>query len=432
MSSNVYYSPELLAPISAESPCGQDLRYEALFRGILDARRSDEVLNTGAWEKAEGRKTADWNIVAELCLDALQHKSKDLRLACFLTEASIHLDGFNGLKDSMRLCRELLETFWDQGLYPLIDEGDLELRASPFSWMNDPMPDVVKQAVNITARPGTEANYSFTRFQQAQRIGTEAAIASAPAERRETLSGLRKQGWISMDAFEGAVRATRRKSFEAIYAPFEEAEEELFALAKIVDEKFGDIAPSFTSAREAFAEMRGVLQPILKKKRDEEPDQPVGGGAESSTGESAAEAKARGDAVAFTAGLPGDNSQGWADAEKLLRAGKTDQALAQMAALAASEVSQRARFLRKLMLADVCLAAQRERLAKTILEELKTQIVDYKLEQWESSAVVGAVWSRLYRIYKRSDSSNEQDQAAILYTQLCQLDPWQAYLNCED
>ena len=103
-----------------------------------------------------------------------------------------------------------------------------------------------------------------------------------------------------------------------------------------------------------------------------------------------------------------------------------------MAALAAQETSGRARFLRKLMLVDVCRNAGRERLARTVLEELNQQIAEYKLDQWESTALVGAVWSRLYGLYKKSESSSEQEQASVLYNQLCRLDPWQAYIDCKD
>jgi len=125
-------------------------------------------------------------------------------------------------------------------------------------------------------------------------------------------------------------------------------------------------------------------------------------------------------------------SGSWQQAEGLVRAGNVDRGLQQMAALAALETSGRGRFLRKLMLVDVCRSAGRERLAKTILEELNEQIKDYRLDQWESSALVGAVWSRLYRLYRKSESSSEQDQAVVLYNQLCRLDPWQAYVDCED
>ncbi len=51
-----------------------------------------------------------------------------------------------------------------------------------------------------------------------------------------------------------------------------------------------------------------------------------------------------------------------------------------MTRLAASETSGRSRFERKLLLAEVCLATHRERLAKAVLEELAEQIDKHQLD----------------------------------------------------
>lgn len=428
MADRVYFSEELLQPVSPESPSGRDLRYEPVFSQILEARRADDRLGVGAWEKEEGPKAAEWPRVADLTLEALKD-SKDLRLACFLTEAAMHLDGFEGLRDCLRLTKELIYRFWDSGLFPAADDGDLDYRASSLSWLNDRMPDVLHQ-VPITARDGKDENYNFARYLQARRIGTEDSAQRMSAELRETIVGLRQQGWITMDAFDAAMRATKRKAFEDLYLPFDQSQEAFKALEIVVDEKFAQAAPALTSAKEAFEEMRRLLGPILKKKRDDEPDvapsdAPVNG---------SAQPQAAGSAIAgfWTAGMPTDQTGSWQEAETLVRSGSVDQGLQRMAALAAQETSGRARFLRKLMLVDVCKNAGRERLARTVLEELNQQIVDYKLNEWESSALVGAVWSRLYRFYKNSEVSSEQEQAATLYGQLCRLDPWQAYIDCED
>jgi type VI secretion system protein ImpA len=426
MADRVYFSEELLQPISPENPAGRDLRYEPLFNQILEARRADDRFGVGAWEKEEGRKVAEWNGVADLALGALKDSSKDLRLACFLTEAAIHLDGFEGMRDCLRLIRELLHRFWDTGLFPVVEAGDLDYRASSLTWLNDRMPDVM-HLVPITARDGKDENYSFARYLQARRIGTEDSAQRASAELRETIAGLRQQGWITMDAFDAAIKATKRKAFESLYAPFDEAYEYFKALELVVDEKFAQAAPSLTSAKEAFEEMKRLLAPVLKKKQAEEPD----GVAADANANGSAEAQTA--IVGFwTAGMPSDQSGSWQEAEALVRSGSIDQGLQRMAALAAQETSGRARFMRKLMLVDVCKNAGRERLARTVLEELNQQITDYKLNQWESSALVGAVWSRLYGLYKKSEMSSEQELAASLYSQLCRLDPWQAYVDCED
>ncbi len=426
MADRVYFSDELLQPISPETPAGRDLRYEPLFSQILEARRADDRFDVGAWEKEEGRKAAEWDKVADLSLAALKESSKDLRLACFLTEAAIHLDGFIGLRDCLRLMKELLYRYWELGLLPAVESGDLDYRASSLTWLDDRMPEVLR-TVPITSRDGKEENFSFSRYLQARRIGTEDSIQRVSPEVRETISGLRQQGWITMDVFEAAMRATKRKAFEAIYQPFEEAYEQFQALDKVVDEKFGQAAPGLSNAKESFEEMRRLLGPTLKKKREEEPDKPPDeAGADGVT-------QSTSTMVGFwTAGMPSDQSGSWQQAEALIRSGSVDQGLQQMAALAAQETSGRARFLRKLMLVDICSGAGRERLARTVLEELNQQIADYKLDLWESTALVGAVWSRLYRLYKRSEMAGEQELATALYNRLCRLDPWQAYINCED
>lgn len=426
MADRVYFSEELLQPISAESPAGRDLRYESVFSQILEARRADDRLGVGAWEKEEGRKVAEWDRVADLALGALRENTKDLRLACFLTEAAIHLDGFEGLSDCLRLIKELLYRYWDLGLFPLVEDGDLDYRASSLTWLNDRMPEVM-HLIPITARDGKDENYSYARYLQARRIGTEDSAQRASADLRETIAGLRQQGWITMDAFESAIRGTKRSAFEALYLPFEQAYEYFKSLEAIVDEKFAQAAPALTSGKEAFEELKRLLAPILKKKREEEPD--------TVPGEAAADGAAQAPTAMagfWTAGMPSDQSGSWQEAEALVRSGKIDQGLQRMALLAAHETSGRARFMRKLMLVDVCTNAGRERLARTVLEELNQQITEFKLIQWESSALVGAVWSRLYRLYKKSEMNSELEQASTLYNQLCRLDPWQAFVDCED
>jgi type VI secretion system protein ImpA len=100
-----------------------------------------------------------------------------------------------------------------------------------------------------------------------------------------------------------------------------------------------------------------------------------------------------------------------------------------MTRVAASETSGRARFQRKLLLAEVCLASRRERLARSILEELAEQIDKYQLEFWESSELISSVWTTLHRLYRHGGDASDADRAAKLYERLCRLDPWQA-LGC--
>ncbi|MCL5966161.1 MAG: type VI secretion system ImpA family N-terminal domain-containing protein, partial [Deltaproteobacteria bacterium] len=68
----------ILAPIPGDSPAGADLRYDAVYAEIKEARRAEDPLTFGG----EGEpKSADWGAVVRLSLDALAMKSKDLQIA---------------------------------------------------------------------------------------------------------------------------------------------------------------------------------------------------------------------------------------------------------------------------------------------------------------------------------------------------------------
>lgn len=128
-----------------------------------------------------------------------------------------------------------------------------------------------------------------------------------------------------------------------------------------------------------------------------------------------------------------DGEQGaggsWAQAEALVRAGEVEEGLSAMAKLAATDTSGRNRFLRKLLLAEICMSQDRARLAQTILEELAEQIDSLKLEAWETPQIIGGVWSRLYKLYRKSEPN--ADRTLALYKRLSRLDPWQA-LACSE
>jgi len=409
-----YLSEEILLPVSPDFPAGRDLRFDPLFGKILEAKQADE---------ATGKKT-DWRTVAERSLEALR-SSKDLRLCCFLTEAGIFLGGFPALRDCLRLTREMLTRFWNDGLYPLIEDGDLDYRSAPLAWFNERMADAVKQ-IPITAG-GKGDSYGFSRYLQARQVGTEESMAKLPSEKLEWARSLLSQGWITMDAFMSSMDATPAKSFEEIYDPFREARKQFTDLIGVVGDKFGTAAPSFTEAKTLFDEMHMLLEGAFAKKHN----------GQNGTSTVTAIVVNTPAVPRATAGPPisvdsCSDSLSWKEAEQMVQSGKVDEGLQQLKALAALETSGRARFLRQLAFVDLCRKAGRDRLARTILEELNRKIVEHKLEAWEGTDLVGSVWSRLYRLYKSSEVDSEREQAYILYNQLCRLDPWQTYVDCED
>jgi type VI secretion system protein ImpA len=424
---------ELLDPISPDQPAGVDLRWTPEWDRIKEARRSDDGLDSGKWIKKE-RKVADWRLVQELARAMLRERTKDLQLAMWLTEANIKLQGFPGLRDGLRLSREFLVRYWDSGLHPPMEDRPDD-RVGPLQWLNDRLVDSIT-AIPITARSDGGPDYSFIERQEARRVGWEVNCKTEDGEfdakKKKSYDEALAAGRTSMDQFERAIKETKRTAYEELHSNFQELYGEFKALEKVIDEKFGDDAPNLSDLRTALTGMREEISDIMDRKRREDPGvAPLSAGSPPANGENLTE---RGDpmVVRFPISLPnmqGSQSAGisWNEAEMLIRSGQVDKGLSEMIRLAASETSGRNRFQRKLLLAEVCLASKRERLARSILEELAEQIDKFQLEAWETSELVSSVWARLYKLYKQGEAgSADADRAQKLYERLCRLDPWQA------
>jgi type VI secretion system protein ImpA len=434
MSTELVMSDRLLDPITPEQPAGENLRWLPEWDRIREARQSDDSLPKGKWERRES-KVADWGLTRELATAMLRTRSKDLELAMWLTEANIHLDGFEGLAKGLWITRELLSRFWDAGLFPEMEDGP-EDRNGPFEWLNGKLTDAVL-SIPITRCAKLDNNYSLINLRDARLVGSEAHFKDDygeidPKRKREYEKAV-AEGKTSLEMFDSAVKDTPRASFEQLFADFEAASKEFKELERTIEEKFGDVAPNLSDFRLALSDLRQEMSDILKLKRKQEPD--ILAGAETPAN-GALPREAQPASPSLTVRFPlldssaASNTGSWQNAERLVRSGEVDPGLSEMIRLAAAETSGRNRFERKLLLAEVCLSTNRERLARAVLEELAEQIETHRLDTWEASELISGVWTRLYQIYKRSGSS-DSEEAEKLYSRLCRLDPWQA-LACSE
>ena len=416
----------LLEPISGPDPCGEDIRFTLEWRKLEDSKRADDDLFKGEHEPKE-LKTADWNGLLNRAQELLATKTKDIRLAIMILEAAIHKDGFAGATIGFRLLHDLVDKFWSDGLYPLPSGDDYDDRAAAFDWINTKLPDLLR-GITITARTdGAGEDYDFARYLDAREIGRERDYdeGKVSGEKRERFLTARNEGRC-LDLYDAAMDATPLAPVEALLTEVQETRSALGNLSSLVKTKFPseEAAPGFTEARETLDDIENLLDNAVRKKRPAEQPQAA----------AAAAAAGAGSGLFFTdtpghpsfTGTP--SSDDWSQAEALVRSGKVEQGLLEMTRLAQRETSGRARFHRKLLLADVCLNKNRERLARTILEELNEQIEAHKLADWETTDVIGAVWTRLHKIYKKA---GEGDKAWQLYLKLARLDPWQT-LGCND
>ncbi|CDF96668.1 MULTISPECIES: type VI secretion system protein TssA [unclassified Pseudomonas] len=180
---------QLLEPISAESPCGPDLRYELEYDQLRELRREDDTsLPTGVWQSQI--KRAQWPELEKLATTLLLERSKDLMISAWLGEAWLHLAGLEGLPGSLALVAGLCECYPEQ-LHPQAEEGDQSWRVIPLEWLARRYSEVLLTRVPLfNGRDSAFDGFSLDDWQRLQRQQVQAndsknAKASAEAARSD-------------------------------------------------------------------------------------------------------------------------------------------------------------------------------------------------------------------------------------------------------
>lgn len=186
---------ELLQPVSAERPCGEDLTYSADMDRIAQARLEDDpALDQGVWVTA--LRQADWPLVVRQCSALLVTRSKDLRLAVWLAEALAQTEGPRGLGDGCAVLAGLCEQFWEV-LYPLADDDDCEQRNGNLRWLLGRAPALLRQWQQLHGAVSQDevqhCAAMLTQLEQAcdRRLGSDGPSFTAV---REALQALEVRG----------------------------------------------------------------------------------------------------------------------------------------------------------------------------------------------------------------------------------------------
>ncbi|SFF95235.1 type VI secretion system protein ImpA [Novosphingobium sp. CF614] len=177
----------------------------------------DLVLPDGAW---------DWEALAENSIEYLSDHGKDLEPMTVLIEAAARHDGLGDLAAAMALLADLVEAYWDQGLYPAEDEDGVETRFQPLSGLSGGSTDKdgaliqpvrklviartgggdlrhldkIRADAAMTASQGLSGDQKSARIEEASELyrEIEAHARHLPGEvltRAAALAGAAEQGW---------------------------------------------------------------------------------------------------------------------------------------------------------------------------------------------------------------------------------------------
>jgi type VI secretion system protein ImpA len=135
----------LTKPVSQEEPSGADLEYDPLYLELdsLAVAVPDSFMGNS---KLEGRGP-DWKKLRKNCLD-LWARTRDLRIAVYLTIAEAITEGLSGLARGLKLPLFFVKELWDS-FYPRLDpdEGNdplerlniISMLSPPAGSVNDPV-----------------------------------------------------------------------------------------------------------------------------------------------------------------------------------------------------------------------------------------------------------------------------------------------------
>ena len=261
----------LLTPLPGENPAGEDLRYSGLHDEIREARRAEDNLSQGDWQREA--KTAQWPKVVELATTTLANRSKDLQVGAWMSEALVHLYGFVGLRDGLKVLRGLQERFWDR-LHPEMDGDDLDARANVLSSLDKAL-EIPLKSLPLT-KSGTGADYSYIQWDESTKFDFPESMDSLDAEAYDRLTQLKTQAEaekrVTGEAWRKAKGASARRFYEETYALVNECWQEFEALDRVMDEKFGRQTPGLGALKKTLDDVRTLVEKLVKEKRILEPD----------------------------------------------------------------------------------------------------------------------------------------------------------------
>lgn len=240
----------ILEPIAETSLCGEDLAYSPEFDRIKEARREDDAsIEYGEWQSE--LKQADWPAVVKDCSQLLASRSKDLRLAAWLTEGLVKTSGLAGLGQGMELAARLIERFGGQ-IHPQPEGGDQEQRIGNISWLVMRMAQLVRQIPVTQSKVG---QFNLNDHESARLLETQ--LQRDPA----SVSGDK----VTLEKFAAAAAKTDKALYTQWLADSARCQAALGELKRVADALFGEDGPTFSPLSDSLGSIDDRLRRIARE-----------------------------------------------------------------------------------------------------------------------------------------------------------------------
>lgn len=261
----------LLAPLSAEEPCGPSMRYDPAFTEIrMDREEDDPSLPMGIWERP--LKKADWVQIEGRCKTLLSSKTKDLQLAAWLLEAWLRQHQLAGLRRGLLLITELLTRYWGF-VHPVVEEdGDSDARIAPIEWLNEFLPIALKIHVTLVHlvdhRP---ARINLADWEKMTATELSAGTSSDSSQRKD--KSKENEPEITRALVISVAQKNSLQQLKQLQLDLGDCLEASLRLEGVLHEELGSAAPSVSKILQTLESMQRVVNQIMPV--IEQPDPPI-------------------------------------------------------------------------------------------------------------------------------------------------------------
>jgi type VI secretion system protein ImpA len=234
----------LLEPIPGADPAGAPVPY-LLRTQLEEARKESGPADLPPDDPTATPRPIDWAALVRTTQGILTTQSKDLLVAARLTEALARAYGFSGLTEGLTLLRRLLDEAWER-IYPIVEDGDWEVRAAPLNWLGEPdrgarFPATLRSLPLVGAG---NLRLSWLDWRRSQD----------------------KQGPVDAATFEQAVAQTSREDSYQVALDLRAAVAACAELLEVINRRLGEAAPSMQGLCEALGDCRTLAEQVLARK----------------------------------------------------------------------------------------------------------------------------------------------------------------------
>ncbi|MDR2464468.1 MAG: type VI secretion system protein TssA [Holosporales bacterium] len=231
---------------------GRDLRYEPLYDKIRTARfEEDSSLSRGVWMR--DLKKADWSEVVTLCVNAIEHETKDLQIVCWLCEALCNLQQWNGLMQSLDLVNNFCCNCWNC-CYPNRDDY-LEHRSRIFDWFVDKMSERLLFMPIVRSNGIIQRQLDLSTWLTALNFDF---VARKSGVNESKIQEAENSGQITLRRFRLITRQIGVNDILAIHNIVGDIAQKVTTLSAVLQEKCGSQSPSFKSFNDNLANIAQI------------------------------------------------------------------------------------------------------------------------------------------------------------------------------